>query len=324
MGYLNWATIGTGVIANEFAMALRKKGRSIYSVANRTYAKGKEFAERYGITKVYASIDDVFADDDVDAVYISIPHNRHMEHILKALDAGKHVLCEKSITLNLSELDAATGLAERKNLVLAEAMTIYHMPLYKHLNRFIEENGLGRPNLMTINFGSYKEYDMGNRFFNRELAGGALLDIGVYSLSLARWFMSEKPDEISSQWVPAPSGVDEKAGILLKNTAGEMASIMLSLHSKQPKRAVISFDRGYLEIMEYPRSAEAVFTDAAGGHSEVISAGSSEDAIVYEIEDMEKAIAGEPGLMHLDYTRDVMEIMTRLRQSWGFLYPEEL
>lgn len=197
--YYNWATLGTGVIANELAQALEARGQKLYSVANRTYDKGLEFANKYGIQKVYDHIDQVFEDPEVDIIYISTPHNTHISFLRKALANGKHVLCEKSITLNSTELKEAIDLAETNHVVLAEAMTIFHMPIYRQLKTLVDSGKLGPLKMIQMNFGSYKEYDMTNRFFSRDLAGGALLDIGVYALSCIRWFMSEAPHNITSQ-----------------------------------------------------------------------------------------------------------------------------
>lgn len=191
--HYNWATLGTGVIANELAQALQQQGRKLYSVANRTYDKGLAFAEKYGIDRVYQTIDEVFDDPNVDIIYISTPHNTHINFLRKALANSKHVLCEKSITLNADELDEAIKLAEENHVILAEAMTIFHMPIYRKLSEIIATGKLGELKLIQMNFGSYKEYDMTNRFFNRQLAGGALLDIGVYALSFVRWFMTSTP-----------------------------------------------------------------------------------------------------------------------------------
>ena len=240
----NWASLGTGVIANELAQALEALGGKLYSVANRTYDKGVAFAEKYGIEKVYEEIDQVFEDPEVDIIYISTPHNTHINYLRKALAAGKHVLCEKSITLNSEELAEAIKLAEENHVKLAEAMTIFHMPIYRKLSEIVESGKLGPLKVIQMNFGSYKEYDMTNRFFNRNLAGGALLDIGVYALSFVRWFMTSQPTEMVSQVKLAPTGVDEQAGILLTNAEGEMATVTLSLHAKQPKRGTIAYDKG--------------------------------------------------------------------------------
>ena len=156
---------------------------------------------------------------------------------------------------------------------------------------------------------------MSNRFFNRNLAGGAMLDIGVYALSFIRWFMDSKPDQLLSQVKQAPTKVDEQAGLLLTNAEGQMATVMLSLHSKQPKRGMVSCEKGYIEVMEYPRAWEAKITYTDSEKTELIKGGENADALAYELAD--------PSCMHLDYTKDVMDMMTEFRKSWGFTYPEE-
>lgn len=326
MREINWAVLGCGVIANEMAVALQKQGRHIYAVGNRTREKAVLFAEKYGIKKVYAQYDEMFTDPEVDAIYITTPHNTHISFMKQAIANGKHVLVEKAVTLNSWELSEALSLAEEKGVVVAEAMTIFHMPIYRRLHEILQSGKLGAVNLMTVNFGSYKEYDMNNRFFNRNLAGGAMLDIGVYALSLCRWFMTSKPEQVKSIVKMAPTGVDEQAGLLLMNAEGQMAAIMLSLHSKQPKRGMISCEKGYIEIMEYPRACEARITYTENGETELVQAGRREDALLYEITDMENAIASHADKqeeMYLAYTKDVMELMTACRREWNFTYPEE-
>ena len=318
MGEYKWVSIGCGAIANELA----ENGVKLYGVANRSYDKALAFANKYGIEKVYKNIDDVYKDRDVDIIYISTPNNTHISFIRDALSAGKHVLCEKSITLNSRELEEAVELAEKNNVVLAEAMTIYHMPIYKELKRRIDNDEFGKLNLIQMNFGSFKEYDMNNRFFNKNLAGGAMLDIGVYALSFVRYYMSSKPDQILSQVKLAPSGVDETASVILKNEEEEMASVILSIHSKQPKRATISFEKAYIEVYEYPRASEAIITYTDDGHKEMTKEGLTSMALEYEVKDMEDAVGGNDN-MHLDYTVDVMDMMTSIRDDWGMKYPGE-
>lgn len=319
----NWAVLGTGVIANETATAMAKNGRRLYAVGNRTHEKAVAFAEKYGIEKVYDDFNDMFTDPDIDIIYITTPHNTHIDFMKKAIENKKHILVEKSITLNSDELSETVKLAKKNGVVIGEAMTIYHMPIFKELKKILDTGELGRVNLITANFGSFKPYDMNNRFFNRNLAGGAMLDIGVYALSFVRYFFDSSPNNTLSQVKYAPTGVDEQSGLLLMNDDGQMASVMLSLHSKQPKRAMISCERGYIEIMEYPRAWEAKITDAQSGESRLVKAGKNEDALWYEIEDMEKSVSGED-CMHLDYTEDVMHLMTSFRQEWNMKYPEEM
>ena len=347
---LNWAVLGCGVIANEMAQALEKMGKRLYAVGNRTHEKAVAFAEKYQVSKVYDDFSEMFEDPEVDVIYITTPHNTHLEFAKKAILGGKHVFCEKSVMLNSRELEETVRLAKEKQVVFAEAMTIWHMPIYKKLWEFVRlgetgyfsmeeivkenpayemiESGipaLGKVQLLQLNFGSYKEYNMKNRFFNMNLAGGAMLDIGVYALSLTRSFLASQPNAIMSQVKYAPTGADEQSNIILTNPDGQMASITLSLHSKQPKRAVISCEKGYIEIMEYPRADKAIIVEAETGKVHTVTAGATANALQYEMQDMEDAILnGNTGIMHLAHTTDVMAIMTQLRKEWNVKYPGEV
>ncbi len=208
MREIHWAVLGTGVIANEMATALEKNGKKLYAVGNRTYEKAVKFGEKYGIKKVYTDFNEMFTDPEVDVIYITTPHNTHIQFMKKAIENGKHILVEKSITLNSEELDEALELAKEKGVIVAEAMTIFHMPVYKKLKKILESGKLGKVNLITMNFGSFKEYNMENRFFNRNLAGGAMLDIGVVGVYFLRWFFVSKPGEVFSHMKAGPTGVD--------------------------------------------------------------------------------------------------------------------
>ena len=220
--------------------------------------------------------------------------------------------------------DEMMVLAKEKNLILAEAMTIWHMPIYKELWKIVQSGELGKMQIMTVNFGSFKEYDMNNRFFNMNLAGGALLDIGVYALSAVRSFMSKQPNEIVSQVRFAPTGSDEQATILLKNEDQQMATIALSMHSKQPKRIMISLEKGYIEVYEFPRGQKATIVDAVTGKQTVIEKGNTENALYYEMCDMEEAVRNQDDShLNLEYTKDVMDIMSQLRKEWKMQYPGE-
>ena len=322
---LRWGVIGCGVIANQMAEALATEGRHIDGVANRTHEKAVAFADKHGVARVYDTIDELIVAPDIDVLYLTTPHNTHITYLRKALAAGKHVLCEKSITLNSAELAEARELASAHGVQLMDACTILHMPLYKELQRRIDAGDFGRVNLIQENFGSYKEYDMKNRFFNPELAGGALLDIGVYSLTLARLFLKSQPHEALSMMNPAPTGTDETEGILLRNAEGQMVVLSLTMHSKQPKRAMISADKAYLEIMEYPRADQASIVWTETGAREELQVGNTAQALSYVLADMERAVAGdEYARAQIGTSADVMELMTNLRADWNFKYPEEL
>lgn len=319
---LNWGILGAGWIAGDMAEVLYKSGRPAYSIANRTKANAEKLAKQYGIQKVYDDPGDIFKDENVDAIYIATPHNRHFEAIIQALKNGKHVLCEKSITLNITQLREAAELAEKNGLVLAEAMTVYHMPLYKELALRLKRGEFGRVNFINVFHGSFKEYDMSNRFFSKALAGGAILDLGVYALAFVRQFLNSSPDIVKSAAVLAPSGVDEQESIVLMNKDMQTASITLSLHSKSPKYGIVSCEKAYIEISDYQHPSDAKITYSDSGRSEIISAGEHDKALLYEIQDLEASVSGTD-CTYLNYSTDVMEIMSRLRDEWGVIYPEE-
>ena len=183
----------------------------------------------------------------------------------------------------------------------------------------------GRMNLAQLNFGSYKEYgDLTNRFYNRNLAGGAMLDIGVYALSVMRLFMASQPIEVVSLGNTCETGVDVAGGIVCRNAEQQLGVVSLTLHSKQPKRSIISFDKCYIEVNEYPRADHATIVWTADGHREEVHVGTEAYALCYEMADLEKAVAGDDSKRELlDYASDVMKLMTKLRADWGVVYPEE-
>ena len=159
---------------------------------------------------------------------------------------------------------------------------------------------------------------------NPQLAGGAMLDIGVYALSIARLFMTSAPTEVVSLANRAQTGVDETSGFVCRNAEGQIGVFSLSLHSKQPKRAMLSFNRCYIEVDAYPRADRAIITWTDDGHREVVEAGEEGYALAYEVADLEAAVAGDEHAAGLiDIAADVMGLMTRLRYDWGVYYPEE-
>ena len=197
------------------------------------------------------------------------------------------------------------------------------MPLYKKLRQMVSDGAIGDVKMVQVNFGSCKEYDVNNRFFSKELAGGALLDIGVYATSFARYFMKSKPDVVLTTANYFETGVDETSGIILKNPDGEMAVMALTMRAKQPKRGVVAGEKGFIEIYDYPRAAKATITYTEDGHTEIIEEGSPEKALQYEVADMQEYVRNHSGRDNLEIVRDVMETLTAVRNQWGMVYPFE-
>ncbi len=313
---LNWAILGPGLIAKEFAQALNNKGIKIYAVGSRTLEKAEKFAKEYNITKAYGNYSEMLKDEKIDVVYISTPHNKHYQYIIESLQNNKHVLCEKAITVNSKELSDIARLAQERNLVVLEAMTIYHMPIYKELKNIIDSGKLGSIKMIQVSFGSCKEYDVENRFFNKNLAGGALLDIGTYALSFARFFMTAQPQEILTTMKKFETGVDEQSGIVLRNDKDEMAVINLTMRAKMPKRGVIGGEKGFIVIDNFPRAQSATIT-YTDGTEEKIETGDTSKALEYEIEDMVEAIENRNDKT-LSLSRDVMELISDIQNKWSY------
>lgn len=323
MKKLNWGILGSGWIAQEMGEALQAVNGSIYGVFSANPAHAQKYAQDYHVEHLYRSAEEMLADENIDIVYIATPHNLHYQFILQSLQAGKHVFCEKSITVNARQLQECAALAAEKDLVVCDGVTLFHMPLYKELKKIIRSGAIGSIKMIQINFGSCKEYDVNNRFFSKELAGGALLDIGVYAVSFARYFMSSKPNVVLTTANYFETGVDETSGILLKNPDGEMAVISLTMRAKQPKRGMIAGEKGYIEIYNYPRADKATITYTEDGHTETITFGATEKALQYEVEDMQDYVLNHSGQENFQNVCDVMDTLTAIRTQWGMVYPFE-
>lgn len=324
MKKLNWGIVGTGWMGTDMGVALEELDKGIYAVAATSQAKADDYQTKHpSVQKAYGHVDELLKDENVDIVYIATPHSNHYEIMKKALLANKHVLVEKSITVNYQQLEECVKIAKERNLVISDAQTIFHMPLYKKLRSIVESGELGKVKMLQINFGSCREYDESSRFFAKEKAGGGLLDIGVYATSFARMFLKSRPNVVLTTVNFFPNGVDESSGIILKNPDQELAVISLTMCAKQPKRGLVACEKGYIEVYDYPRADKATITYTADGHTETIEDGLRADALKYEILDMEDYVLNGNHEKNLQMVEDVMYILTAVKDQWGMVYPFE-
>lgn len=241
---MKWAILGAGNIANDFARSLKTEKAELYAVASRSLEKATAFAEQYAIPVPYGSYEEMLADASIDAVYVATPHSHHYEHIKLCLNAGKHVFSEKVMVTNRQQLDEVIQLAADKKRYLAEAMTIFHVPLYPQLKRWIADHDLGKLKYINVPYGSVRHEDSPMYFYKPELAGGALFDIGTYALTFALEFMTSPPADILTFGDIHESGVDQTSVILLKNKENELATVTLSFATELPQIAVVAFEKG--------------------------------------------------------------------------------
>ncbi len=312
---VKWGILGLGDIANEFAAAFQTEVAEIVAVGSRSIDKAKKFAERYQIEKAYGSYQELLADEEIDIIYLATPNSYHATHMNDILNANKHVLCEKAITLTQKELEDILTLAEEKKLIVAEAMTIYHMPIYRKIKERIETSEFGPLKMATAYFGSLKEADPTNRFFNPDLGGGALYDIGVYALSFVQYFLEADPTDYTTLVQKFETGVDEMSTISFTTDEGTMGSVTLSFRGKLPKQGVVVCENAFITFNNYPRADEAIIT-YPDGQTEIVTAGETEKALSYEAENLSQMILTDVDHSEMTTTKRVMQLMDRSAKEW--------
>ncbi|MCD2492325.1 Gfo/Idh/MocA family oxidoreductase [Lacrimispora sp. NSJ-141] len=314
MKQFNWGILGLGNIAHEFADNMAKL-HPLYAVASRSLDTALDFQKKYGADRAYGSYEELLNDPGVDVVYVATVNSQHYKCILACLEHGKHVLCEKAIWGNFEEMKTAYFLAQEKGLLLCEAMTIYHMPIFKEIKNLIASGKLGKIKFVEAELGSLKEDDPTNRFFNPDLGGGAMLDIGTYGLSFVTYFLSGDLTELTHLMGRYPTGVDEMWSISLKTSAQEIGSVNLTFRAKLPKRGIIAGEKAYITVMNYVRADKAalVYPD---GSEELLEIGETSKALQYEIQDIEEALStGDFSSAFMDCTMKVVELMDRLLKA---------
>lgn len=313
---VKWGIIGLGEIAHQFASAFQSDVAELVGVGSRSKNKAVAFAKQYNIAQAYGSYEALYNDDEIDVIYLATPNSYHAENMLDILHAGKHVLCEKAITMNKAELDEVLKLAHHKGLIVAEAMTIYHMPIFNEIKKRIDAKEFGELKLASAYFGSLKEADSQNRFFNPELGGGALLDIGVYALSFVQYFLDAEPNELNTLVQLYETGVDEMSTISYSTTEGTLGNVTLSFRGKLPKQGVVVCEDAYITFMDYPRATQAVIT-YPDGETKVVTAGKAEEALRYEMENISQTILSGSDLSNIHHTVQVNDLMDQVASKWN-------
>jgi predicted dehydrogenase len=247
---IRWGILGTGFIAGEFAKGLNSVNQGqLYGVASRNPANAQAFAKIFQLTQVYDSYAELVKDPDIDVVYIATPNQTHKDLCILCLEAGKPVLCEKPFTLNAQETREVIEVARRQQVFCMEAMWMRFMPLIQSVKSMITQGAIGDVKILTADFGYPFTYDPNNRFFASEFGGGALLDRGVYGISLAYYLLGE-PSKITAQATITPTDVDEQSAIIFNYPQGQLAILSQSLCTYSSNQAVIMGTKGKITIDE--------------------------------------------------------------------------
>jgi len=245
---IHWGIIGTGYIAHRFASDLAcVPDARLVAIGSRSTEKVQAFGKRFDIPRRYGNYAELANDPSVQAVYIATPASAHIDNMLLCLNAGKAVLCEKPLTVNAREATEVIELARRKNLFLMEAMWTRFLPLIVRLRELLAERIVGDVRYVTADLGSQVTSDPRSRVYSEELGGGALLQKGVYLLSLASMILGS-PTSVKSLSVPAKTGVDEHTGVLLGYPGGCMATLWCSVGARSGRRGTIVGTNGEIVI----------------------------------------------------------------------------
>lgn len=318
------AILGAGSIAHDMGETVQKTDIvEGYAVASRDLGRAEELARQYGFTKAYGSYEEMLADPQVDLVYIATPHVFHARQIRQCLEAGKHVLCEKAFTINASQARAVTALAREKGLLLAEAIWPRYMPMARVLRDFAASDQIGRIYGLTANLG-YPVYHR-ERLHQRELGGGALLDVGIYPLTFASLILGDEVTQIRSQVDLSDTGVDRTNQILLTYASGAQASIFDTIAGPTDREGVIYGEKGYATVGNVNNYQYLRIYDAAHKLQEEILCPPQVTGYEYElqacVEAMDKGWTECPDAPHA-MSITMMELMDAIRGQWGLEYPE--
>jgi predicted dehydrogenase len=327
MKTVRWGILGTGGIARKFAEALTLlPDAKLVSVGSRTQAAADVFARTWKISHAYGSYREAANDPETDVVYVATIHPLHYENCLDCLKAGKAILCEKPFTINAAQAAEVVALARQKNIFLMEAMWTRYFPVFGKLRELLAENAVGEIRLVQADFAFKPANNPKERLYNRELGGGALLDIGVYPVSLASMVFGEAPRRILSSATIGPTGVDEQAAVLFEYDGGRQASLAFSFRFESPMEANIIGPEGRIRIERpwwYPRALTLV---RRGKEDEKISLpylGNGYPHEAAEVMDCLRAGRTESERMGLEETLRIMQTLDAIRSDWGLKYPGE-
>ena len=315
--------IGAGWIADKMAQAIAPfKDIEIYAIASRSLDKAETFAKTYGIPVAYGSYTELVTDPSVDLVYIATPHSHHYDHAMLAIEHGKPVLVEKAFTANAAQAERLIKAAREKGVFITEAIWTRYMPMSHKVTEIMESGVIGKPRVLTATLCYMMEEK--ERIVRADLCGGALLDLGVYSLNFARMYFGTDIVKTVSNCHLGPTGMDMHECISLSYADGRMANLQSGALCLNDRQGIISGTEGYIrvdnincpEVIEVYRNYELVARyekpeDMVNGY----------EYQVFEcMRCLQEGLLESPMMPHKE-TISIMRQMDELRKEWGVNYP---
>lgn len=322
----NWGILGPGRIARQFARGIYSiDNTEIYAVASNYKERADIFCNEFNISQRYDSYSDLVRDPMIDAVYIATPHRFHFENTKLCLEADKSVLCEKPFTVNAGECKELIELAKERNVFLMEGLWTRFLPIYRTVCNWIKNGEIGEIKLLDSTFGISPEKNLNDRKFNHELAGGALLDLGIYQISLSQWLLNQNPFKISAEAVIGETNVDELTAANLVYENGIVSQFNCSLLSLNENNFLIYGTKGFIRIhADYWKATSATLSKNGNEITETVPFKST--GFEYEAEEVKKCVLEgklESSVMPLGQTLANIEVMDKIREIIGLKYSFE-
>jgi len=323
---IRWGICGPGKIAQRFIAATAAvRDHRVVAVCGRDRERAAAYAARHGITASFTDVQEMVERAGLDAVYVATPHSAHRDASIAALEAGAAVLCEKPMavnTLQVAEMIAAAAAADR---FLMEAMWTRFLPIYDTVRGWLANGRVGDLQLIEASFGFAAPFDPRSRLFALDLAGGALLDVGVYPLTLARWLFGSEPEGIEARAEIGDSGVDEHVTLRLDFPGGGVARLSCALNAPLANAARLVGVEGHIEIPLFWRAQKATLT--RGPDVELAEAAHLANGFEYQIAEVGRCLAAgqlQSSTMPWNESAAMAELCDRIRAIIGVRYPEDL
>jgi predicted dehydrogenase len=318
---VRWGVLATGGIATRFAADMQRVGDGeIVAVGSRSAARAAAFGEHFGIGRCHGSYDDLIADPEVDVVYVATPHASHAALTIAAVEAGKHVLCEKPLALDAAQARSMTAAAEANDRFLMEALWSRFLPAYRLLGEAVAAGRIGVPLVVEADFGFRRPVEPDHRLFDRALGGGSVLDLGIYPLQLCRLVLGP-PDDVRAVGHVGETGADEVMAAVLHHPAGTLGVVKSAIRVPLSCTARISGSEGAIELPAFMHCPLHLVVDG-----EVVDARFEGEGLRFQAEEVHRCLREgrrQSDVMPWSESLGLAETMDAVRRQIGVVYPHE-
>ena len=317
---MRWLIVGHGKITANFIEAARGIGHEIVAVAGRNVERVSIYANKNEIEK--SGEDLLLLSEGVDAAYIATPHTEHCNGAITLLDNGVPVLCEKPLAVNLRQVEHMVNAAKESNTFLMEAMWTRHLPIYEEIIDWIKKGLIGEPKLIDASLGFNAPYEPESRLWNPQLAGGSLLDVGIYPLTLAHLIYENNPENISALAELSPDGVDAHVSMSLQYQNSALAKLGSAINLSLPNSAFILGESGFIEIPDF-WCAQKAFVSQGSAKRESLSPHDI-NGFEYQIREVDRCLSEklmQSPKVSWECSLSMMQLMDNIRSQIGVIYP---